>query len=581
MQIAQALLANRRLQFALIAAVFLFVLVVHLSTRSSTPTADVATGHADAQGHLAPQKPTIPVNHALQGVDDPEDPTTSGKDAAPVEATPSSDDDDLHTPRHYKQLLVIFSDYRDSERRRLLRRQMMGVRDNLQPCMRANGDVFYKFVVRAPVERPTDAERLQALRDYQAEEMEYGDILELKNDNVWDAQISMLRWIKELKSRRRPVSFDYLVYVDAYVYVRLDAYIKELDEATIAGQKLEASQLPKLLLGDVEARVPRIIIMGEATAQLAANLSTENTQPRDSVFAHFYSRYSSDNTVHVVNDTRLHVWQNAIEHVPNTTMALSNVFLTEDFMSIQRQFPTQPPVTCRRPMTMFNLALVTSAHLFPDNCMLDAGVASANAKREYASRYRYSFVARSLEYAQQTRHRHRHRGWGRLDVLEKVLPKYDWVLWTDMDAVIVNSTVRIFDLLQGWQKRLGADFSGKHLVATRLPDGKGIDVGVMLMRSSDWSYSLLRQAQERQDLYEHEDGAQRAIWATLQTERRMDSVLLLDEQSQLFSVPPSKYRPGAFIVHYAADKCPAEQVLAATRQIENGTDATHFKPLPR
>jgi hypothetical protein len=302
------------------------------------------------------------------------------------------------------------------------------------------------------------------------------------------------------------------MYMDAYTVVRLGMYRVELASGRVANQMLTTEQRKRLYLRAEHTRVPDLAILAASTSELMVKfMLTLNDTSGEDLFSHFYEHYSDSNEVYSVLDKRIYYWQNSIDYLPKNAMGVSNVFITEDYQLLQQKYPSLPPITCRRIQNMFNVAIVTSAHIFDNNCMLDAGMASAALKRAYAIQHGYTFVARSAEYAQQSRHKHRGPGWGRLDVIQKVLPHYDWVLWTDMDAIIVNNTERIMNLFTKWNKEQSLGFSDKHLVLTRLPGGQGVDPGVMLIRNSPWSHDFIQNVQVRREYYDRDDGVQHAI----------------------------------------------------------------------
>ncbi|RKP24037.1 hypothetical protein SYNPS1DRAFT_23869 [Syncephalis pseudoplumigaleata] len=587
MQSVHGLLRNRRLQFAVLAVLLLFILTLHLITRepavldkqASQLSQDDPSSSSSPSAHLNTQgdKPADTQNHALDN--GRSDNGTGRKDDVPT-TTDNSDILDPTKPRHYSMLLIIYSDYRDSDRRQLLRQHLLGLPDSIQPCMHANGDVLYKFAVRVPAQRPSEAKRLAAFRDYQSEAIEYGDVLELKTDSKWESQVELLRWVKTLKERRRLVTFDHLVYMDAYTVVRLGMYRVELASGNIAGQTLTAEQRARLYLGAEHTRAPDLAILAANTTDLMVKHALEQKGPRDDdLFAHFHDRYATTNDIHAIRDKRIYYWENSIDYLPKDAMGITGVFITDDYQLLQRRFPSQPPATCRRVASMFNVAVVTSAHIFDDNCMLDAAMASASLKRAYAIRHGYAFVARSAEYAQQNRHKHRGAGWGRLDVIQKTLPHYDWILWTDMDAVVVNATRRLVDLFSLWGREAGLDFADKHLVLTRLPGEQGVDPGVMLVRNSRWSHDFIQDVQMRREYYERDDGVQRAIGAAIKEAKWMDKMVLLNSTDHSLLTAPQDYRAGDFIVHYTGSTtCPAAQVLKATKQLESGQVAGTFTP---
>jgi hypothetical protein len=63
-------------------------------------------------------------------------------------------------------------------------------------------------------------------------------------------------------------------------------------------------------------------------------------------------------------------------------------------------------------------------------------------------------------------------------------PPCDWVLWTDADTVIMNSSIKITDFLPA---------SPTHDLIVASDEGGGFNSGVFLFRNSDWSRQFLQQ----------------------------------------------------------------------------------------
>ncbi|KAI9484593.1 galactosyl transferase GMA12/MNN10 family-domain-containing protein [Zychaea mexicana] len=222
-----------------------------------------------------------------------------------------------------------------------------------------------------------------------------------------------------------------------------------------------------------------------------------------------------------------------------------------------------------------SIALMTSSFIYPDNCMEPSATLSAINKRKYAVRHGHSFVARSTEFAQQ---RGRKTVWGKIDAIEKVLPKYDWIFWADMDAVIFNQERSLFELLDELRARYpgGEDEFDKNvdLIVSRPPRDPTLNAGVFFMRNSPWSMQFLREVQNNEAWYNKGSAYEQGAMAEISEDpRHKDHVFLLYPDVHTFNTFPKFYQPGDFIVHYAPDKCPSPFVLKgleAAERIENG-----------
>ncbi|KAI8138166.1 galactosyl transferase GMA12/MNN10 family-domain-containing protein [Fennellomyces sp. T-0311] len=222
-----------------------------------------------------------------------------------------------------------------------------------------------------------------------------------------------------------------------------------------------------------------------------------------------------------------------------------------------------------------SIALMTSSFIYADNCMEPSATLSSINKRKYALRHGHSFVARSAEFAQQ---RGRKTVWGKIDAIEKVLPKYDWIFWADMDAVIFNQERSLFELLDELRARYpgGEEEFDKNvdLIVSQPPRDPMLNAGVFFMRNSPWSMQFLREVQNTESWYNkgsaYEQGAMAEV---IKDPRHAPHVFLLYPDVHTFNTFPKFYQPGDFIVHYAPDKCPSPFVLKGleyAQRIENG-----------
>lgn len=96
----------------------------------------------------------------------------------------------VNTSGHYRILFVIATKISHTRHRRALREYLFGIRNNLQPCMRQDGDVYYKFLVE-----PYDVVPKFFLRDFRAESVEYDDIVEFPNHKNEEWQDIVLDWV--------------------------------------------------------------------------------------------------------------------------------------------------------------------------------------------------------------------------------------------------------------------------------------------------------------------------------------------------------------------------------------------------
>lgn len=101
-------------------------------------------------------------------------------------------------------------------------------------------------------------------------------------------------------------------------------------------------------------------------------------------------------------------------------------------------------------------------------------MASAANKRRYADLHGYDFIV-STQVADSSRP----AAWSKILEVRKHLPNYDWLLFIDVDTLIMNPAVRLEDL---------ADEKVDQVIAA---DHNGINSGVWLVKNSEWSMFFL------------------------------------------------------------------------------------------
>ena len=282
---------------------------------------------------------------------------------------------------------------------------------------------------------------------------------------------------------------------------------------------------------------------------------------------------------------RFAVWNNNVESVPELTISVANLYQDNDFNSVAKTLSLGPAGLCK-PLEKASIAVVTSSYIYPDSCMEPSASLAAENKRKYALAHNYAFVARSTEFSQQElRTETRRPVWGKIDVVQKVLPKYDWIFWMDMDAVILNPDFTVQGILDTFREKHndGARAFEKNidLVIAKPTKDKMINAGVFFMRNTEWAQKFLNAVQDSKNWYNkgpsYEQGA---MWDLIQQPGFKEHVLLLENDDHTFNTLPKRYIPGDFIVHFAPDKCPNPAVLSGLRaanRIQQGEMVESFQ----
>ncbi|KAI9313966.1 galactosyl transferase GMA12/MNN10 family-domain-containing protein [Dichotomocladium elegans] len=517
---------------------------------------------------------------------------------------------------HYSYIVVIASPADQMARRRLIREKYFGLRNNILPCMHYNTDIMYKFWIYGPQIPSNTAAR----RRYEAEKMEWNDLEEME-PNVLFEQIDILKWA-ETSLAEQGITYDYLIVQDIHTFIQLSTIKEELDsgvisESTNSPVTLNTEAPTNLVWGIFSGgeRDKHAFVIGSAAVRLAlqkqSDIEKHGQKPHGSehLLTNMYKYYESiaglvEDEVDATLDPeaaaevqeqvlpvfvredgpedahRFIRWENNIESVHAEDIVVTHVYQDDEFAELSYWTNSNDLALNTTLVTSSGkpaIALMTSSYIYDDNCMEPSATLAAMNKRKYALRHGHSFVARSAEFAQQ---RGRKTVWGKMDAVEKVLPKYDWIFWMDMDAVIMNQEHSLFELLDDLKQRYDGEFEGIDLIAAKPRGDPMLNAGVFFLRYSPWSMQFLRDVQGVVEWYNkgpsYEQGA---MWQMMQLEENRPHIFLLENDDHTFNTFPKRYQPGDFIVHFAPDKCPNEltlQGLKAAERIERGERITQL-----
>ncbi|CAG8633136.1 3744_t:CDS:2, partial [Scutellospora calospora] len=385
----------------------------------------------------------------------------------------------------YVLTVVIISQINEIRARKLMREFMFGIKDNLRPCTEFNESIYYKFLVK-PYQEINYSNRL--LKDFKAESIEFDDIEEFSNisENNW--QKTVLTWIKSLELKK--ITYDYVVIIDEHTVINLKELQKTLDSFrdgndsfVINDNTLTPKQKFNLVWGhfDIQTADDMLIIL--------------ETFPNHISLAYYYFKDenpTNENNLFFINDQiEIIEWPNSVKYVPTEkTIGVGHVYLGSDVKDLIAHLSITQYKICHsiiRENGKLSIAIVTSSFIYNDMCMYPIAYNVTDNKRRYAKKHGYSFVPRSEEYYQQI-YKEREKVWRKIDVIEKVLPHYDWVFWLDMDAVIANQNISIEQLFEKFKKKVGKGrFNDINFVIVRPRNDVMINAGVFLIKNSEWS----------------------------------------------------------------------------------------------
>jgi hypothetical protein len=134
--------------------------------------------------------------------------------------------------------------------------------------------------------------------------------------------------------------------------------------------------------------------------------------------------------------------------------------------------------------------------------------------------------------------------------LQKHLPNYDWVFWSDTDSLILRGDIRLEEFVD----------DNYDLVICHEDVGMGlynINVGQMMFKNTEWSMSFLREVWNQTQFLNDKLPEQRAMIHLLWSQDLSDHVLTVTQRR--FNSYPLNYRRGDFLIHLL-DQQPAERI---------------------
>jgi hypothetical protein len=153
---------------------------------------------------------------------------------------------------------------------------------------------------------------------------------------------------------------------------------------------------------------------------------------------------------------------------------------------------------------------------------------------------------------------HRIATWNKLIAVQRELSAFEWVLWLDADALIVNRKHKIEDVITQYE-------GGKEMLFSS--DNQGLCAGVFLAKNTEWVHTflsailLLGELPDCGHLYE-----QKTISSLYQLFPNVRERIGLIPDS-VIQYPYSEFNRNAFIMHYWAISNPFERAEVNMRNI--------------
>lgn len=159
-------------------------------------------------------------------------------------------------------------------------------------------------------------------------------------------------------------------------------------------------------------------------------------------------------------------------------------------------------------------------------------------KLEYCQKFDYDFISCfAKEMPDKTPH------WYKIIALQKFLPIYDYIMWTDTDALITNFFVTIEDII--------LEYYNKFLLISITEPPHRICSSNFIIKNDFLSYYFINAILEKKDWYNKdlwEQGAMQEIINENKAVREEISFL----EPRVINAGPSDWKTGDFIYHAAS-----------------------------
>lgn len=469
--------------------------------------------------------------------------------------------------KQYDTLIVIPSSWTQMQNRRWVRDTIFGIKNNLEPCKKHDSRIVYKFYIHGNStwlkSGIHSAQFMQAqVRDLYAEFMEFDD-WEFTNTTVANRHTvwgDALNWAVNTFVPKEKIKVDKVLIFDSTTIVNVPQLAAKPSMGP-SGSIQTWGETSTTSAAMISYRVLEQVLKNRALIQ-------ENRPLVDLITA-AVQHYANVPPAFTILRNEGTAWEGNIDQIPETAVVVGQVFQQEDWTPIAAKLHIQPTSACVLDAYRKNsIAVLTSSYIYVDMCMAEASLPSAENKRIYAEKHGYYFVSRSAEFAQEE-FRYRRLVWGKVGAIQKVLPHYEWLLWMDMDALVVNMDKDVGEIIRLAEERsVGKEIS---LIVSRPVKDKMLNAGVMLIKNTEWSRRFWSEVQKRKDWYSKSPSyEQGAIWDVMRDPQWASGVFLFDGDDHTMNTFPKYYEGGDFIVHFAPAGCPAVPVLDALGKIKKG-----------
>lgn len=135
--------------------------------------------------------------------------------------------------------------------------------------------------------------------------------------------------------------------------------------------------------------------------------------------------------------------------------------------------------------------------------------------------------------------------WSKIRAIQRHLKDYDWIYWSDADSLIMNTDVKLEDII---------DDKFNMVISKEVYRGD-LNTGSFLIKNCDWSQQLLKEVYEQSQFINHSFWEQAALKHVFQKKPKLlEQVKILQQRALNSSIwpegPSGLYQQGDFVIHF-------------------------------
>ena len=166
------------------------------------------------------------------------------------------------------------------------------------------------------------------------------------------------------------------------------------------------------------------------------------------------------------------------------------------------------------------------------------------SKEAYAAAHGHDFYCKTQDFAKD-----KAIGWAKIEIALEKMSQYDWLFYVECDAMIMNQTIRLENIIDDSRDIIIAESKYRH-------NFQGINTGVMLIKCSEWNRQFFQHLCEKGQYHNGNWFEQGAIIEEVKNDSGVRAHFKL-VNNRLFNsyyhkdTPDENFRVGDFVCHAA------------------------------